>query len=256
MAGCGGEAGPEPEPRTRSASDALAAVGSLHGRGAGRPIPTPDDPRYGGTLVVGNYGELGDGMNSAVTSENTSRQHQQFVNLMTLIDYDESYEPRPVPGRELGARARQQHRSPSASERTCFGTTANGPTLTMSRSPGRRSTTRSPASRTSPTSSSSRRGRGAYEILDDFTIRIHMDPHHPQFMDVFRPLGILAGAPARRRPARPAAAAPLRHPVPGRERSVRVRVTPAAGPLDASPRTRSSPKSSGAGPSSIGTSSG
>jgi peptide/nickel transport system substrate-binding protein len=57
--------------------------------------PTPDDTRYGGTVVVGTIGELADGMNAAVSSDYSSTQHQQFVNLMTLLDYDEDLNPRP-----------------------------------------------------------------------------------------------------------------------------------------------------------------
>ncbi len=57
--------------------------------------PAPDDPRYGGTVVVGTIGELADGMNAAVSSDYAATQHQQFVNLMTLIDYDEHANPRP-----------------------------------------------------------------------------------------------------------------------------------------------------------------
>jgi peptide/nickel transport system substrate-binding protein len=57
--------------------------------------PTPDDERYGGTAVVATIGEIVDGMNAAVTSDYSATQHQQFVNLMTLIDYDEQANPRP-----------------------------------------------------------------------------------------------------------------------------------------------------------------
>lgn len=57
--------------------------------------PTPDDARYGGTVVVASIGELADGMNAAVSSDYSSTQHQQFVNLMTLLDYDEDLNPRP-----------------------------------------------------------------------------------------------------------------------------------------------------------------
>src|SRR5690606_23578294 len=57
--------------------------------------PVPDDPRYGGTVVVGNYGELGGGMNAATSTDAIATEHQQFVNLMTLIDFDERFEPRP-----------------------------------------------------------------------------------------------------------------------------------------------------------------
>lgn len=57
--------------------------------------PTPDDPRYGGTLVVGAIGEITDGMMSLTTGDHSSTQHQMFVNLMTLIDYDEAFQPHP-----------------------------------------------------------------------------------------------------------------------------------------------------------------
>ncbi|NIV89677.1 MAG: peptide ABC transporter substrate-binding protein, partial [Actinobacteria bacterium] len=46
-------------------------------------------------MVVGGLGELADGMNAAVSSDFYATQHQQFVNLMTLLDYDEDLEPRP-----------------------------------------------------------------------------------------------------------------------------------------------------------------
>jgi peptide/nickel transport system substrate-binding protein len=57
--------------------------------------PTPSDPRYGGTVVVGGIGELADGMNAAVSSDYQATQHQQFVNLMTLVAYDEDINPVP-----------------------------------------------------------------------------------------------------------------------------------------------------------------
>jgi len=51
--------------------------------------------RYGGTAVAGGIGELVDGMNGLVSQEYAANQHQVFVNLMTLVRYDE--ELRPVP---------------------------------------------------------------------------------------------------------------------------------------------------------------
>ena len=57
--------------------------------------PAPSDERYGGTLVIGTIGDMGDGMNALVSSDYTSSQHQSFVNLMTLIDYDERFQARP-----------------------------------------------------------------------------------------------------------------------------------------------------------------
>jgi peptide/nickel transport system substrate-binding protein len=57
--------------------------------------PTPNDPRYGGTVVVGGIGEIADGMNGAVSTDYTATQHQSYVNLMTLILYDENIVPQP-----------------------------------------------------------------------------------------------------------------------------------------------------------------
>lgn len=57
--------------------------------------PTPADDRYGGTLVLGSIGEIPDGMNAAVSSDYTASQHQNFVNLMTLLNYDADLNPQP-----------------------------------------------------------------------------------------------------------------------------------------------------------------
>jgi len=95
-AGCGGG---EPSGATASASDAFCAevqpkvaawVAAMR-----EANPTPSDERYGGTVVVGTIGEMADGMNALVSTDYTSTQHQQFVNLMTLLDYDENQAPRP-----------------------------------------------------------------------------------------------------------------------------------------------------------------
>lgn len=51
--------------------------------------------RYGGTAVVGGIGEIADGMNGLVSADYSASQHQAFMNLMTLIQYDENLEPRP-----------------------------------------------------------------------------------------------------------------------------------------------------------------
>jgi peptide/nickel transport system substrate-binding protein len=187
LTACGGESGPGPS-QDAFCVGALAAVATFMEE-ARQTHPTPDDPRYGGTLVVGNYGELGDGMNAAVTSENTSRQHQQFVNLMTLIDYDERYQPRPYlaeswdlapDSTSITFHLRQEvmwHDGERTDARDVAFTweTINDPITGF------------------PNISDLeffKKGPGSFEVLDDFTIRIHMDPH-PQFMDVFRPLGIL-----------------------------------------------------------------
>jgi peptide/nickel transport system substrate-binding protein len=169
-------------------TQAMAAVSSFMTE-ARRSHPTPDDPRYGGTVVVGNYGEMGDGLNAAVTSENTSRQHQQFVGLMTLIDYDENYEPRPY-------LAESWELSPDSTSLTFHirqdvfwhdgeQTDAHDVAFTWE-------TINDPDTGYPNISDLEffAKGPGAYEVLDDFTIVIHMQPH-PQFMDTFRSLGMI-----------------------------------------------------------------
>lgn len=51
--------------------------------------------RYGGTAVVGSIGEIADGMNGLVSTDYTASQHQTFMNLMTLVQYDENLQPVP-----------------------------------------------------------------------------------------------------------------------------------------------------------------
>lgn len=60
------------------------------------PASKADTPeRWGGTAVVGSLQELVDGMGVFTYSDYNSNQHHQFVNLMTLIDYDAELNPRP-----------------------------------------------------------------------------------------------------------------------------------------------------------------
>jgi peptide/nickel transport system substrate-binding protein len=56
---------------------------------------SPTGERYGGTAVVGAIGEIADGMNGLVSSDYSANQHQIFVNLMTLLRLDESFEAVP-----------------------------------------------------------------------------------------------------------------------------------------------------------------
>ena len=93
LAACGGDGG------SSASSDpfcqqVLPRVAALMER-ARAENPPPSDPRYGGTVVVGSIGEIADGMNAGVASDYTATQHQQFVNLMTLIAYDENANPLP-----------------------------------------------------------------------------------------------------------------------------------------------------------------
>ncbi len=70
---------------------ALARVDSFMATFAGQE-PTGD--RYGGMAVAGTVEDLR-GMSPRAAGEVASAQHQQFVNLMTLIEFDEDLQPAP-----------------------------------------------------------------------------------------------------------------------------------------------------------------
>ena len=55
----------------------------------------PPSELYGGTAVVGSIGEIPAGMNGHISEDVTASQHQSFVNLMTLVQYDENLNPNP-----------------------------------------------------------------------------------------------------------------------------------------------------------------
>jgi peptide/nickel transport system substrate-binding protein len=55
----------------------------------------PAGDRYGGVVVVGTVSPIAGGMNAFYGAEAAGAQHQMFVNLMTLIQYDESLQPVP-----------------------------------------------------------------------------------------------------------------------------------------------------------------
>jgi peptide/nickel transport system substrate-binding protein len=55
----------------------------------------PPSDRYGGIATVGSIGEIADGMNGLVSADYTASQHQSFVNMMTLIEYDAELNPVP-----------------------------------------------------------------------------------------------------------------------------------------------------------------
>ena len=71
---------------------AMANVAEFMGRFEGQ---LPPDDRYGGVAVVGSIGELTDGMNGHVSQLYSSTQHQNFVNQMTLVQYDGDLSPIP-----------------------------------------------------------------------------------------------------------------------------------------------------------------
>jgi len=70
---------------------ALAGVDSFMATFADREW---DEERYGGMAVVGTVADLR-GMVPAAASDVGSAQHQQYVNLMTLVEFDENLRPAP-----------------------------------------------------------------------------------------------------------------------------------------------------------------
>jgi peptide/nickel transport system substrate-binding protein len=96
LSACGGEG--EPEVYTVASDpfcqEVMPRVEAFLAR-ARAEHPTPDYERYGGRVVAAAIGELRDGMMVLTTTDHGSTQHQQFVNLMPLIDYDEDLQPRP-----------------------------------------------------------------------------------------------------------------------------------------------------------------
>ncbi len=151
--------------------------------------PTPDDPRYGGTAVVGTIGEIADGMNASVASDYSAVQHQQFVNLMTLINYDENAEPSPYLAESWEVAEDNSsvtfHIRRDVKWHDGEQTDAHDVAFTY-------------LTVTDPLTAYPNaafwdnyvRGEDGVEIIDDFTIRIALRPHS-DFLDPFRSLGIL-----------------------------------------------------------------
>jgi peptide/nickel transport system substrate-binding protein len=151
--------------------------------------PTPDDMRYGGTVVMGGSNDASGGMNVAAVGDIIAGQHHQFVNLMTLIDYDEELQPRPYlaeswdiadDNTSITFHLRQDVRWHDGEV-----TDANDVAFTY-------------ATVTNPETGYPNaafwdhyvKGPDGVEVLDDFTVRIRLRPHS-QFLDPFRALGIL-----------------------------------------------------------------
>ena len=96
LSACGGEDGPETYAIASDpfCQEVMPRVEAFLARAAAEN-PAPDYESYGGRVVVAAIGELRDGMMVLTTTDHGSTQHQQFVNLMPLIEYDEALQPRP-----------------------------------------------------------------------------------------------------------------------------------------------------------------
>jgi len=187
-AACGGEGGGRSASNDPFCQQVLPTVEAFMTQ-ARAEYPTPDDPRYGGTLVAGGIGELSDGMNAAVSTDYYATQHQQFVNLMTLIDYDESANPRPYlaeswevspDGTTLTFHLRDDiywHDGEITDARDVAFTyeTVTDPLTAFPNAAFWDHYVKGPA---------------GVEVVDDFTVLIHLEPH-AEFLDPFRSVAIL-----------------------------------------------------------------
>jgi peptide/nickel transport system substrate-binding protein len=151
--------------------------------------PAPDDPRYGGTVVVGNIGEIAGGMNSAVTTDITATEHQQFVNLMTLINYDEEANPQPYlaesfevapDGRSITFHLRRDVYWHDGEQTDAHDVAFTWEVVTDPLTAFPNATFWDYYVK----------GADGIEVVDDFTVRIHLEPH-PEFLDPFRRTAIL-----------------------------------------------------------------
>lgn len=101
LAACGGDRPGADEPRALALSSTVpfcepvvAAVRAWYGEQAERH-PLPDDPRYGGTVVVAGGGDLLGGLLSFTTADQTTQETELHLVHTTLLRLDADLAPRP-----------------------------------------------------------------------------------------------------------------------------------------------------------------
>jgi peptide/nickel transport system substrate-binding protein len=166
---------------------AMARVDAFMGSFEG---PGPEGDRYGGTAVTSTVSELDVGMNGFAPIETGASQHQMFVNLMTLIQYDEALEPVPY-------LAESWEVSPDLMEITFHLrddvfwhdgelTTARDVAFTFLRA-------------SNPETGYPNLaffhyylpGEEGVEVIDDFTVRFHLSRPHAEYLDPWRTVAIM-----------------------------------------------------------------
>ncbi|MDH5757998.1 MAG: ABC transporter substrate-binding protein [Gemmatimonadota bacterium] len=167
---------------TRARVDSFMAVARDRTRGM-------EDARHGGTAVVAGLADLPGGMNGFIAGEVMTVQHHQFVNLMTLVAFDEELNPRPYlaeswdvspDGTELTFHIRRDvvwHDGvPTDAHDVAFTYRRVTDPETGFPNPGfwRRY----------------EKGEAGMEVLDDHTIRFRLQPH-AEFLDPWRTLAIM-----------------------------------------------------------------
>jgi peptide/nickel transport system substrate-binding protein len=156
-----------------------------------REHPVTDSTKYGGTVVVGNYGEIADGMNHFSSQDYSSTQHQQFVNMMTLVNYDAALTPQPYLAQSwevddpTNPTLLTFHLRPDVYWHDGVKTTAEDVAFTY-------------VTVTNPETAYPNaafwdhyvKGAEGVEVVDSFTVRIKLQPH-AEYMDPFRAMSVM-----------------------------------------------------------------
>jgi ABC-type transport system substrate-binding protein len=158
--------------------ETMARVDAFMSRFEGQ---VPPSDQYGGSATAGTPNEM-PGLNAHVIAENTSLQHQIFINHMTLVRYDEDKNPQPylaeswvVSGdnREITFHTRDDVYWHDGEL-----TDAYDVAYTVERA-----TDPETGFQNSGWWTYMETGPGAIEVIDSFTIRFRMTPH-ADFMDM------------------------------------------------------------------------
>jgi len=169
-------------------ADVLPAVQSFISQSAERLGPLSDE-RFGGTAVVGAFAELANGMNAAAGADYAALQHHQFVNLMTLLNYDVDQMPQPYlasgwdvseDGTELTFRIRDDVFWHDGEQTDAHDVAFTYELVTNPET----------AFPNATFWDHYEKGPGSIEVIDDFTVKIRLRPHG-DFLDAWRTVAIL-----------------------------------------------------------------
>lgn len=189
LGACGGDTRPDSGPDAGIdgfCERAMASVDAFLAR-ARADHPTPPDPRYGGTAVVGTQVELAGGL-GPTAHDVLGTQYQQFVTMMTLVAYDSTLMPRPYLARSWEVNEDTTEITFHLREDIVW-------------HDGERTDARDVAFTyalvTDPATGYPNPGyfdlydrEAGMRVVDDFTVRVGMRPH-PDYMDAWRALTIM-----------------------------------------------------------------
>jgi len=166
-------------------ADALARADSFMASVAGS---RPEGDRYGGMAVVGAPADMG-GMNVFAHGDAGAVQHQMFVNLMTLVQFDEGLQPVPYLARSWEVSDDESeimfHLRDDIRWHDGEPTTAYDVAFTYLRAVDPRTGFPNPAffQHYLP-------GEEGVEVVDSFTVRFRFRPH-AEYMDPWRAVAVM-----------------------------------------------------------------